>query len=241
MRTKVLALAALGTLGAALGALAQTNVYSLNAVGYINVTLPPGYSIIADQLWFDTSGSNTLGKVLPTPADSSMDNDQLYKFNGTGYATYNMDSLSTDGWDGSANATLNPGEGAFFHNIYSNAVTVTFVGTVPQGTNIVQLNGGYNLVSSPIPLSGGLTTVMGLPPNIAGGAHDNDNVITYNNTSGYSSYNVDSLAVGAGNPGYDQGSEPTVGVGQGFFYYVNNKQNPPNSPFAWTQVFSVNQ
>jgi hypothetical protein len=50
MRTKTLALSAvLSALGTA-SLVAQTNVYSLNAVGYINVTMPPGFSIITCPL-----------------------------------------------------------------------------------------------------------------------------------------------------------------------------------------------
>jgi hypothetical protein len=50
MRTKTLALSAvLGMLGSA-SLVAQNNVYSINAVGYINVTMPPGYSIVTCPL-----------------------------------------------------------------------------------------------------------------------------------------------------------------------------------------------
>jgi hypothetical protein len=50
MRTKTLALSTiLSALGAA-SVVAQNNVYSLNAVGYINVSCPPGYSILTCPL-----------------------------------------------------------------------------------------------------------------------------------------------------------------------------------------------
>jgi hypothetical protein len=63
MRTKTLFLTALSSMSA-LGLMAQTstNVYSLNAVGYINVVCPPGFSMIADQLW--ASGGNTISNLL---------------------------------------------------------------------------------------------------------------------------------------------------------------------------------
>lgn len=63
MRTKTLALSAvLGALGTA-SLVAQTNVYSLNAVGYINVTMPPGYSIVTCPLicGTDTEYASTYG------------------------------------------------------------------------------------------------------------------------------------------------------------------------------------
>jgi len=243
MRTKTLVLTALGALSAS-GLMAQTNVYSLNAVGYINVALPSGYSIIADQLWSST-GSNTLSTVLPTPADGSMDQDVLLKFNGTGYSTYQPDSLdlpanggSGDGWDGHGNVTLNPGEAAFFKNIYA-PTNLTFVGTVPQGTNTVQLNLGYNLVSSPVPQSGGVTSVLGLPVD-PGSSDDNNQLLLYSNPGGYSSYTVDSLSIGAGNPGWDT-TEPVIPVGAGFFYRIVTQSGVPNPNITWTRVFSVNQ
>ena len=61
MNTKTLLL--LGALGAAgmTSAVAQTNVYSVNAVGYINLTLPTGFSLIANQL---NSTNNTIGSLL---------------------------------------------------------------------------------------------------------------------------------------------------------------------------------
>ena len=68
MRTKTLALSALlGALGTA-GALAQ-NVYSLNAVGYINVTLAPGYNIVTCPLI--VSPTNTVANLFPNgPSDA---------------------------------------------------------------------------------------------------------------------------------------------------------------------------
>jgi hypothetical protein len=63
MRTKTLALSAvLSALGTA-SLVAQTNVYSLNAVGYINVTMPPGFSIITCPLIVgtDTEYASTYG------------------------------------------------------------------------------------------------------------------------------------------------------------------------------------
>ena len=51
-------------LGSALGTaslVAQTNVYSINAVGYINLTLQPGFNIIACQL---QTGSNTVAGLF---------------------------------------------------------------------------------------------------------------------------------------------------------------------------------
>jgi hypothetical protein len=212
----------------------STNVYSLNAVGYINVTAPPGYSIVADQLW-NSSGSNTLANTITVPADSSEDGSRIYKFNGTGYSTYTFDSFSSPPFDPNGSATLNPGEAAFFYNNTSTNIIFTFVGTVPQGTNTVVLNQGYNLVSSPVPETGGITTTLGLAVAVAGSdVDDGDRLYSFSNngvTSGYATYTVDSFST----PPWDP-SEPTINVGQGFFYYIPNT-NPAKS---WVRTFSVN-
>ena len=44
-----------GVIAALSGASLMAQVYSLNAVGYINVTCAPGFSIIADQLYASNS------------------------------------------------------------------------------------------------------------------------------------------------------------------------------------------
>jgi len=231
MRTKTLVLTALSSFSA-IGLMAQsTNVYSLNAVGYINVSCPPGFSIIACQLI--ASPDNTIGTLLPISADGHEDGCQFFKFNGSGYASYGADSTSVPPWSPNGSATLNPGEAGFFENNQITNIIFTFVGTVPQGTNTVTLNRGFNLVSSPIPQSGGITTVLGLS-SIASGNNDGDQLFLYNNTgssAGYASYGVDSTATPPWSP-----SEPSIGVGQGFFYEVGSA----NPVVTWTRVFSVN-
>jgi len=113
MRTKTLALSAvLSALGTA-SLVAQTNVYSLNAVGYINVTMPPGFSIVTCPLivgtdteyapvYNGTPVTNDLNVVL------NNDNGQyghatVYSFN-NGHGFGNADSGGTvasgGGWAG---------------------------------------------------------------------------------------------------------------------------------------------
>jgi hypothetical protein len=50
MRTKTLALSAVLSALGTVSLVAQSNVYSVNSVGYINVTMPPGFSIITCPL-----------------------------------------------------------------------------------------------------------------------------------------------------------------------------------------------
>ncbi|HWD19765.1 MAG TPA: hypothetical protein VHB20_10855 [Verrucomicrobiae bacterium] len=243
MRTKTLVLTALSSLSA-IGLMAQTstNVYSLNAVGYINVAVPQGFSIIADQLWANTSGSNAIGQVLVAPQDGSLDGSKLYKFSGAKYHIYTMDSGIADSWDPiasgpdadadpGAHVTLNPGEGAFF--LSAAPATFTFVGTVPQGTNSIPLHAGFNLISSAVPQAGGVTSTLGFPIDFsAAGSQDGDKLYTFDHTAGYHIYTVDSGDAS----GWQSGQEPHVLVGQGFFYLTT-----ASGPSSWTRVFSVNQ
>src|SRR5208283_4972797 len=64
MRTKTMLLSALlGSLGSVSLMAQSTNVYSQNAVGYINVTIQPNYNIVTVPLL--CSPDNTLNTLMP--------------------------------------------------------------------------------------------------------------------------------------------------------------------------------
>jgi len=233
MRTKTLVLTALSSLSA-LGLMAQTstNVYSLNAVGYINVTVPPGFSIVADQLW--ASGGNAVSNVV-NDTSGVYDGVTYFKWTGTGF---NFDTAnagfaaSTGGWPGGGTDTLNPGEAAWFQNPNNTNLTFTFVGTVPQGTNSVALHTGFNMISSIVPQAGALSTDLGFT-NVNVG----DTAFVWDPT-GKQYVNGGQGVVDSGfGTGYNNewsGGEPSLAVGQGFWYQAT-------APVTWTRVFSVNQ
>jgi hypothetical protein len=231
MRTKTLALSALlGMLGTA-SLVAQTNVYSLNAVGYINLSVPPGFSIIACQL---QTGTNTVGSLLNN-VSGAYNGAKIYKWipANKGYDIDTGDNTFGDaatGWDNAGIDTMNPGEALWFDNPNSTAMTITFVGTVPQGTNNVSIPKGFSMISSPVPFSGDVVTNMGLQ-----NYNDLDKVYAYipANTN-YQIYNVDLTFGSAGyNSQWDPPGDPQANVGQGFWYDAT-------SAFTWSQVFSVN-
>jgi hypothetical protein len=240
MRTKVLALSALvGAIGA-VSAVAQTNVYSINAVGYINLTVPPGFSQIGCQL---LTTNNTVAGLL-NDASGIYDGCTVYKWsNTTGhYSIDNGDSQGTsyaNGWDNNGTITMNPGEAVWFHNGVGSNLVITFVGTVPQGTNVVALGHGFNMLASPVPFSGDLVTNMGFT-NYEANA-DGSTAYVFNNpapghpTGAYTIYNVD--IAGGGGSGYngdwDAPGDPQLNVGQGFWFNAS-------AAFNWTQVFSIN-
>src|SRR5690349_6995431 len=132
MRTKTLLCAAALAAGIATTAVAQSNVYSLNVVGYYNVPAPVNAKImIGNQL---NTTNNTLAGIIPNPPPLS----QFFKYNG-GFSAYNFDDVDLV-WLPDGNASLAPGEGGFF--ISSANTTLTFVGEVRQGslTNTLPIN-----------------------------------------------------------------------------------------------------
>ena len=215
MITKTLLCLAALAAGAATS-MAQSNVYSLNVVGYINVTIPAGqYSMIANQL---NTTNNTLASLIPTAPDGTV----FYKYSGSGYTISTYDEL-TPGWLPDGNSTLNPGEGGFILNKSASPLTITFVGEVMQGTLTNSLPTGYAIRSSIVPQAGTLTT-LGLDSTVV---EDGDNLYVYNN--GYTIYNYDALT-----PGWLP-SEPTINVGQSFFYL----KPPTSTKHTWTRTFTV--
>jgi hypothetical protein len=224
----------LGMIGTA-SLVAQTNVYSINAVGYINLTVPVGYSIVACQL---LTGTNTIANLFnnsPTgPTPGLWNGSKVLKYNkATGHYDQNdiASSSYSSGWIGGGTITVNPGEAIWFDNGTGSSKTVTFVGTVPQGTNTVAISTGYQMISSPVPFSGDLVTNMGFT-NYANASK----VLTFDNPGDqhYTTYLVD---LSSGTQGYMNqwdSPDPVLAVGQGFWY------SSGNGPTPWVQVFSIN-
>jgi hypothetical protein len=218
MRTKlILTTAALGV--ASLGAFAQ--VYSVNAVGYINVTVPAnGLALVANQL--NTGEGATMNRI-PDVFTAPRDGMIVYKYtSGSGFSINSATDVG-DGfeWD-NPNQTLSPGEGAFVQNPENTPMTITFVGEVPQGNLSTPIAVGLNLVSSQVPQAGELTPAgLGFP------AADGDLVYKYD--EGTQAYEpVYEFLVDA----WD-GRVPSVEVGEAFF--VNKA-----AATTWTREFSVN-
>jgi hypothetical protein len=179
MRTKTLALSAvLGMLGAA-AALGQ-NVYSLNTVGFINVTLYPGYNLVTCPLI--CSPDNTIATLFNNSAGayqsytvsrghtSTNSAEVLGQINGVGLVTADFanSGYPVAGWEFGGTNTLNPGQALWFNNPAATNMLATFVGVVPQANIAVAANfpngmtntlaSGYNMVGSMIPMSGNLVT-----------------------------------------------------------------------------------
>lgn len=220
MRTKLAVLTAAFVAAGALSSQAQSNVYSLNVVGYVSVGLTNGFNMIANPLDLDGTGTNnTITGVFGTSLPA---NSQVYKFSGGGFnSTY---IFARGAWSaGASTATLNPGEGVFL-SVPSNT-SFTFVGQVLQGSETNQfIAPGYTILGSKIPLSGGFQTTLQFTPV------NGDSVYIYDQslnggTGGYHPYTF------ATRGGWGVSGEPQIAPGVGFF--LNTTQS------SWVQNFTV--
>jgi hypothetical protein len=236
MRTKTAILAAALTALGSAAVMAQTNVYSLNAVGYINVTLQPGYNMVANQL---SSGTNTIGNIL-NDATGQYDHLAISKWNGSGFTSDTANSATSpfaNNWLNGGTITMNPGEAAWLKWTNTAPVTITFVGTVPQGTLTTTLTGpnAFNMVSSQVPQAGDLATDLGFT-----NFNQGDTIYVFNPTNQkYTTYNYNTNTGNSGFGGNFTGNtgDPVLQVGQGFWY----KTSATAPTTAWTRTFSVNQ
>ena len=244
MRTKTVLLSALlGALGS-VSVIAQTNVYSLNVVGYVNITVLPGYNQISCPLI--ASPDNTIGTLFNN-ASGIYTGDSIYTYDTTTGALI-LDSAETigtrppattnaNGWTFAGTNALNPGVGAWFYNGASTNVTLTIVGTVASGSLTNTLVTGFNMVGSILPTSGdlcsnALTTLTNY--NIG------DSVYVF---SGGTSGAFEIFQSGTGRPyafGYNSNwnstGDPIVpNVGQGFWY------DNSGATVNWVENYAVGQ
>src|SRR6266498_630491 len=215
MRTKTLLLTAVLSAAGIGSSLAQ--VYSVNAVGYVNKTLPPGYSIVANPL------DNKNGNLVPALFPSVPNGTSIYKYDSAGGIFVAINFFF--GWS-IPTMTLVPGEAAFVNNPTATTVTNTFVGEVAQGgpgtpnpTLSNPIPAGFSLKGSQVPQKGQLDTDLKFP------VVNGDTVYRYDNAA--NSFVAHNYFFGWNIP-------PTNDVAEGFF--VNKV-----APTTWTRDFNVNQ
>ncbi len=196
MKTKSLILAAALAVTGVVAASAQT-VYSVNVVGYVNVTLYPGFNLVANPL---NTTNNTIAALLP-----GIPNLTVYKYvPGSGYISYTYDEFDLV-WFPNGDATLNPGEGAFIKNPYNTNIVVTFVGEVLQGQLTNSLPVGFSIRSSMVPQQGAIDSVLQFP------AQGGDAIYRYVPGQGYQVYVYDDLDL------VWLPTAPVINVGEAFF------------------------
>lgn len=218
MRTKTLLIGVALAAGMA-SAVAQSNVYSLNVVGYVNKTLVGGglFTAVANPL---NTTNNTLSGVFGDattglPAGTQV---QVWDYALQDFVPYTKQPVG-DGWSGNGESVpFAPGQ-AVFVRITGSDVTHTFVGEVLQGSLTNSTLQNFNFIGNMVPDSG-TATAIGLVP--AAGANvqkwdvvAQDFVLSTKTPIGWS---------GAGEPSFEPG--------EGFF--LRN-----NTPYDWVRNFTV--
>lgn len=130
------------------------DVFSANIIGYAAITLPPGFSLIANPL---ESPSNSVSSLFVGWPDDTT----LNKFD-TRLFRLSANEIKRGKW-ANATETLAPGEGAVFFNPTSDYKTHSFVGTVPLGNLSIPVPAGFSLRSSLVPQLGHLVDDLRFP------------------------------------------------------------------------------
>ena len=200
MRTKTLLLTAAVSAVGLSSSMAQ-QVFSVNAVGFVNVSIPKGLSMVANPL---KAASNTVKDLFAGVPDGTT----IYKYDGT---QFSINTLDFGDW-GTPDQLLTPGEGAFVSA--PSPITVTFVGEVMQGSLSNPIDGPNKLSikSSQVPQAGKLVADLGFP------AVDGDTVYQYNNAAG--GYDIHGLDFGEWG-----GGEPVIALGEAFFVRKADKSD----------------
>lgn len=219
MRTKTLLLTA--ALSAAGIATSMAQVYSVNAVGYVNIPVVTGFNLIANQF---TASSYAISNVIPSAPPAST----AFVFVNNNYQTSDFDEFSL-AWS-NPNLQLPLGGGMFLKS--PSAGTITIVGEVPQGTLNTTIPSGFSIRSSQVPQAGAVED-LGLVPG------NTDTIFRFiPNIQNYAQYTVDEFSgdwvANTGGFPVDPAKGPTVGVGEAFWY------NSSAGTATWSRTFTVN-
>jgi hypothetical protein len=222
MRTKTLLLTA--ALSAAGIATSMAQVYSVNAVGYVNTTLLPGFNLVSNPL--DNTTGNTIQNLFGTGFQGGTP---------PGTIVYHFDPVTDafvsavyDPFDlvftpaAAANTVIDPGNGVFLFLPGNANATCTFVGEVPQGARSnTPIPQGFSIKASAVPQAGPVTTLQfpGAPGDI---------LYKWNaTTDAYQTFTFDPFD-NVWTP-----SVPNIEVGEAFFILKA-------AASTWTRDFDVN-
>jgi hypothetical protein len=125
-----------------------------NVLGYLSITLPPGFSMIANPLQATT---NTVDKVFKDWPDGTT----LNKFD-TQLFRLAENEVKSSQWT-NPSESLMPGEGAIFFNPTSDYRSVCFMGEIPPPDLSIPIPSGFSMCSSPVPHSGSLIEDLEFP------------------------------------------------------------------------------
>jgi len=180
-------------------------VFDSNGNGYVNVTLVPGFNLVANPL---NAPDNSIGALFKNMQGGIPDGTTVYKLINGAFITASYIELTGSFEPADAAAeTTGPGEGVFVFLGGSANKVLTFVGQIPQSQICTPLPHGFSIKSNLIPVSQTLDQ-MRLPIS-----PDGDVVYTYNSVGrNYSATSyIPFLAA------WDSGS--SIKIGQAFCLY----------------------
>jgi hypothetical protein len=127
---------------------------SKNVVGYVSVSLAPGFSMIANPLNAPNNSVAALFSNVPEGTTLSKFDTRVFRLN---------NSYVKDGKWSNPGETINPGEGAILFNPTTDFRTIYFVGEVMQGNLFNPIPAGFSIRSSLVPQPGRLNTDLEFP------------------------------------------------------------------------------
>jgi hypothetical protein len=207
MRTKITFLAAAALAAGLASSQAQSNVYSVNIVGYINVPVAAGAQTLLENPL--DNGTNDLISIdngaIPNKSSVNI-------WNGTGFSG----TLKSSGVWGT-DFSIPPGVGFFVTP--KTAATITFIGQAPSSNNYALAAGSQVLIGALLPIAGSLNDAAGPNALNVGAELPNKSSLNVWNGTGFSG-TLKSSGV--------WGSNFSIGVAQGFFV-------TPKTAVTWTQ------
>ena len=125
-----------------------------NVLGYVSITLPPGFSMIANPLDAPADTVATVFKDWPDGTTLNRFDAQLFRL---------VENAVRVGQWTKPSERLVPGEGAIFFNPTSDYRSVCFAGEVLTRNVSVPVASGFSIRSSPVPQPGSLIEDLEFP------------------------------------------------------------------------------
>lgn len=221
MKTKLfLTTAAVGALSLAS---AMADVTSVNVVGFVNVVLPTGFSLLSNPLKATNDTVQTIfGNNLP-------DGTVIFKWDAVHQTWGTMVTYDTTvygGWD-DGSVTIAGGEGFFIQ--LPTRYTNTFVGEVRQATSgplNTPIANGFSFVGSQVPQAG-LISALSYTPHADAVNGEQEVVFQFTPGAGWGAMSTFDMNVYGG---WD--AEPTLGIAEGIAIQRTAAGN-------WTSTFTV--
>lgn len=130
----------------------RAQIFSSNAVGYVNVTLTPGYNMIANPL---IAPDNSIGALFQNVQGGVPDGLTVYKLVNGNFivASYFEVTGTFEPADAAAEITL-PGDGVWVFLPSDSNRVLTFVGQIQQGDDVcTDIPHGFSIKSSAIAMT----------------------------------------------------------------------------------------